>query len=393
VLLVCGDVGRCGGHFFTMSFPVFLPLRFSPFCPPPPHKHTHTSGCVTSAESVLIQEQSYSKLLLALQLPHKCVVVTLSPQTVASLAAFMDAPSVVDTFLRVAACLKSLGVRYVIDAAAGGDVVLLEAREEFITRWHRERESHTHTHTHTHTYIKNSLPSTFGNYGGQRRHTHSDTHTHIYVSPLLIVSLSLTRYCCARWEASRGIRNPTWESPPVTSPHSSSQYLPAGSASPLPLPAGGLSSVSAVTPHPLPVVASHCPGFICYAEKTTPQILPYVSTIKSAQQIIGTVLKCIIPQRLQQQQQSEEEGEGVAPGSHLLPPDPLDIYHVSVQPCFDKKLEGSRQVCVVFTGTPPHAVLCCAVSCYTGGSMEMCCAGYMCCAVGGVGWGAVSVVL
>jgi iron only hydrogenase large subunit-like protein len=92
------------------------------------------SGCVTSAESVLIQEQSYSKLLDALTIPDMCVVVTLSPQSVASLAAFIDSPSVADTFLRLATYLKTLGVKYVFDAAAGGDVVLLEAREEFITR-------------------------------------------------------------------------------------------------------------------------------------------------------------------------------------------------------------------------------------------------------------------
>ena len=89
---------------------------------------------MTSAESVLIQEQSFSKLLDALKVPGKCVIVTLSPQSIASIAAFIDAPSVVDTFLRVASYLKSLGVSYVLDAAAGGDVVLLEAREEFISR-------------------------------------------------------------------------------------------------------------------------------------------------------------------------------------------------------------------------------------------------------------------
>lgn len=94
----------------------------------------YCSGCVTSAESVLIQEQSYSKLLSALLLSDKCVVVTLSPQSIASLCSFTNSPSIVDTFLRVASCLKGMGVKYVIDAAAGGDVVLLEAREEFVRR-------------------------------------------------------------------------------------------------------------------------------------------------------------------------------------------------------------------------------------------------------------------
>ena len=41
----------------------------------------------------------------------------------------------------------------------------------------------------------------------------------------------------------------------------------------------------------LPVLSSHCPGWICYAEKTQPQALPYVSTVKSAQQILGRFVK------------------------------------------------------------------------------------------------------
>ena len=89
---------------------------------------------MTSAESVLIQEQSFSKFFNVLNLSKKFVVVTLSPQSVSSLAAFMNAPSIIDTFLRLSTYLKSLGVKYVLDASAGGDIVLMEAREEFIYR-------------------------------------------------------------------------------------------------------------------------------------------------------------------------------------------------------------------------------------------------------------------
>ncbi|RYH07451.1 hypothetical protein EON65_41740, partial [archaeon] len=41
----------------------------------------------------------------------------------------------------------------------------------------------------------------------------------------------------------------------------------------------------------LPILTSHCPGLVCYVEKTSPQALPYLSTVKSAQQIVGTVIK------------------------------------------------------------------------------------------------------
>ena len=38
----------------------------------------------------------------------------------------------------------------------------------------------------------------------------------------------------------------------------------------------------------LPMLASACPGWICYAEKTHGNfILPYISTVKSPQQILG----------------------------------------------------------------------------------------------------------
>lgn len=42
----------------------------------------------------------------------------------------------------------------------------------------------------------------------------------------------------------------------------------------------------------LPMLASACPGWICYAEKTHGSyILPYISTTKSPQQVMGTLVK------------------------------------------------------------------------------------------------------
>ncbi len=41
----------------------------------------------------------------------------------------------------------------------------------------------------------------------------------------------------------------------------------------------------------LPVLTSECPGWICYAEKRHPESLPYISTVKSAQEIMGTFVK------------------------------------------------------------------------------------------------------
>ena len=39
------------------------------------------------------------------------------------------------------------------------------------------------------------------------------------------------------------------------------------------------------------VLASACPGWVCYAEKSHPKTLPHISRIKSPQGIMGTLVK------------------------------------------------------------------------------------------------------
>ncbi|KAK6356521.1 Cytosolic Fe-S cluster assembly factor nar1 [Orbilia javanica] len=71
----------------------------------------------------------------------------------------------------------------------------------------------------------------------------------------------------------------------------------------------------------LPILTSECPGFVCYLEKTHPAVLPHLSRLKSPQALLGTLLKSLLPKYI---------------GSDV------DIYHVAIMPCFDKKLEASR---------------------------------------------------
>ena len=72
----------------------------------------------------------------------------------------------------------------------------------------------------------------------------------------------------------------------------------------------------------IPMLAGSCPGWVCYAEKAQAELLPYVSTSKSPQQVAGLLAKLVIGRAL-----------GRAPA---------DVYHVTVMPCYDKKLEASR---------------------------------------------------
>lgn len=74
-----------------------------------------------------------------------------------------------------------------------------------------------------------------------------------------------------------------------------------------------------------PILTSSCPGWICYAEKTHGSfILPYISTVKSPQQVMGSLVKDYLCKNV-----------------FDLTPD--SIYHVTVMPCYDKKLESSRK--------------------------------------------------
>lgn len=77
------------------------------------------------------------------------------------------------------------------------------------------------------------------------------------------------------------------------------------------------------SPNPLPVLASSCPGWVCYAEKTHGDfVLPFISSSKSPQAVLGTLIKRFWAQE-----------KGFKPGQ---------IFHCSVMPCFDKKLEAAR---------------------------------------------------
>uniref|UniRef100_A0A914V2U5 Iron hydrogenase large subunit C-terminal domain-containing protein n=1 Tax=Plectus sambesii TaxID=2011161 RepID=A0A914V2U5_9BILA len=87
-----------------------------------------------------------------------------------------------------------------------------------------------------------------------------------------------------------------------------------------------------------PIFASACPGWICYAEKTHGQLLvPYLSKVRSPQAISGALIKNYL--------------------AKLKGVDASKIYHATVMPCFDKKLEASRDDFLV-PGTDVREVDC-----------------------------------
>ncbi|KAH7094194.1 iron hydrogenase [Auriculariales sp. MPI-PUGE-AT-0066] len=73
---------------------------------------------------------------------------------------------------------------------------------------------------------------------------------------------------------------------------------------------------------PGPMLAGACPGWVCYAEKTHGHLLPLLARARSPQAVMGVLVKHWL---------AAKWGKT---GSQ--------IYHVTVMPCFDKKLEASR---------------------------------------------------
>ncbi|KAK8487458.1 hypothetical protein V6N11_076676 [Hibiscus sabdariffa] len=179
------------------------------------------SGCITSAETVMLEKQSLDEFLSNIN-KGKSVIVSLSPQSRASLAAHFGIPPL-KVFKKLTTFLKSLGVKAVFDTCCIRDLTLIETCHEFIARYKQSQANDD--------------------------------------------------------EKSKSL---------------------------------------------LPILSSSCPGWICYAEKQLGSyILPYISSVKSPQQSMGAALKHHICQTM-----------GFRPE---------EIYHVTVMPCYDKKLEAARE--------------------------------------------------
>ena len=198
------------------------------------------SGCITSAETVLLEAQSVDEFkqqvaACAQSGGRRVTVVSVAPQSRASLA-HAAGLSALDAAKRLTGFFKSMGVVAVFDTTAARDFSLLEAGEEFVERFRASRRSRDAASNQSQSQNQNQNQNQ--------------------------------------------------------------------------------------NPNPLPVLASACPGWVCYAEKQSPGVLPHISNVKSPQQVMGTIVK-----------------RRVAASLGL---DPAAVFHVAVMPCYDKKLEASR---------------------------------------------------
>lgn len=191
------------------------------------------SGCITSAEGVLITQQSQEEVLKVLEENNankvagngaqiKTIVFTVSQQSLLSLAYKYAVTDIEEIAQRLTGYLKRLGADLVLNTKVADDLSTIESRNEFLERYKS-------------TVLSNEAKSSS-----------------------------------------------------------------------------------------LPMLSSTCPGWVCYAEKTHGNfILPYISTTRSPQQIMGMLVKQYLAQQLSVSADK--------------------IYHVTLMPCYDKKLEASRE--------------------------------------------------
>lgn len=198
------------------------------------------AGCVTSAETVLVAQQTAGVVREALA-RNRDVWAVVAPTSRTAIAQALNL-SVLDAHKLILVYLYSvLKMRAVLDTAVAERLSLLCTVDEFLTRWERSASA------------------------------------------------------SADVNASNGTNQPC----SGTTQLNTNPYL--------------ADSITAG----FPMLASECPGWVCYAEKRQAALLPHISRTRSPQQITAALARLVLG--------------AVAPA-----------FLFAVMPCYDKKLEAAR---------------------------------------------------
>lgn len=206
----------------------------------------------------------FSPVSYRLACRYAVVVASISPQARASLAERCGLTPL-ETQARLLSFLRGEGVQFLLDSSLAADFSLLEAGEEFVQRYR--------------SVIEEGIRPP-------------------WAAPPPTVALSSTRRFNIESGREEGVSSGLAQ---VVSPRGSGAAPAArgrvngsgireGSASSR---AGRAETSGAGVPHgsgELLVLTSACPGWVCYAEKTAPEALPCMSTVKSPQQVCTLVV-------------------------------------------------------------------------------------------------------
>lgn len=165
----------------------------------------------------------------------------------------------------------------------------------------------------------------------------------------------LRQYIMMNNRFKNGQRIPEWKKPPFTTSVSSTAIMnyPSGKNNFTDSHISTTETIGFPTlSMTLPILTSHCPGWVCYAEKSAPEAIPYLSSVKSPQQIVGSVIKSVLSNPSEMTDLTKFldgltlrnislDNQSTSSGSTTSK---QKVYVVSIQPCYDKKLEASRKV-------------------------------------------------
>lgn len=208
-------------------------------------------------------------------------MASITPQARASLAErFGLSPA--ETHARLLAFLRERqGVQHLVDSSLGADFSLLEAGEEFVQRWRSINRRGSGS--------EGSRPQP-GAAVGEGAPARPPLAT--WVAPPPTVALSSTR----RFNVELGKEEDNVMQQQGQGQDSNcASGIVSGKRGREGEGAGGDPMAVAVGggecarrprgPGELLVLTSACPGWVCYAEKTAPEALPFMSTVKSPQQV------------------------------------------------------------------------------------------------------------
>lgn len=222
-------------------------------------------------------------------------MASITPQARASLAERFGL-STAETHARLLTFLREReGIHHLVDSSLGADFALLEAGEEFVRRWR-----------HTKNRASATGSELVGNGGAQ-------PPLAAWAEPPPTVALSSSRRFnveLGREEENRmegqevvatggvigggknvgvvsgkRVRDGEFPHAGLASSSSGGTGGSGGVAVGLQREAGGGGVRPPRGPGELLVLTSACPGWVCYAEKTAPEALPFMSTVKSSQQV------------------------------------------------------------------------------------------------------------
>ncbi|KAG5486288.1 hypothetical protein CUR178_07599 [Leishmania enriettii] len=236
------------------------------------------SGCVTTAETVLVSAQSRHEIVSALFASSSSAtktgstsrprLVSISSQSCASLAAYLHMPMTAVYELIAGFMRATLTMTAVREAARKGKAAAAAAKSVGDAMGNEEE----------------TKPGEEVSRAPQTAATDAATTVlHELEAAIYVVDLEWAEQLSAELTAKEYERR---------------------------LRCGGSAGVG-----PLPLIVSACPGWVCYCEKQGSTLLPHLCPVMSAQGIAGSYAKRTVA---------------------------ADLYHVSIQPCFDRKLEAAR---------------------------------------------------